>query len=64
MMDALARHWRCPSNRKPAVLAMDQRSQDGVQDAIEVLAQIRRKKAQDEIPVLLEQHILPPVPPV
>ena len=43
---------------------MYQRGQDGVQNAIKILAGIFCQEAQDEVPVTLEQGILSTVVPV
>ena len=43
---------------------MNQCGKDGIQDVIEACADILRQEAQDEISVLLQESVLPPVTPV
>jgi len=56
------------SDFNPEILAsfspVNQHSQNRVQNVIQMFARVFPKKAQDEISVLLEQRILPPVAPV
>ena len=48
----------------PLLVTMDERRRDGVKDLVKVLARVLRQESQDEIPVLLKQSVLSPVPPV
>ena len=48
----------------PAIPPMHERRDHRVQNVIQVFTGILRQKAQDEIAMLLQQGIFPPVPPV
>jgi len=54
----------CQALAPPVFPPVNQPGHDGVQDVIEAFASVFRQKAQDEISVLLQQRIFPPVAPV
>jgi hypothetical protein len=47
-----------------AVFTMNKCRQNGVQNQVEMLARVFRQEPQHKISILLEQDVLPPVPPI
>src|SRR5262249_18030473 len=54
----------CTHNVGPRPLAPCQRLQYGIQNAIQILADILCKKSQNDIAVLLQQPVFPAIAPV